>query len=307
LSIFNPNGDPKPILDMQPGGAIGIRNNWDLSKTNELTSAGHIDALLKGSALAKMSMGDAGATLGAPNDNSRAMMEKAAMLAHLKVANPTYKSEAELNAALDKIDPGDAKATPPTLSLSKRMEKQWIGMAKQYDQDPETVTKPEIKQPVAATATATAAGVTPKTASEVKAEGLPALLKSGKPVLLEVTAKNDEGSAKQGPEIDKLAAQAGDKAQVVKIDIDELNKFMHSLPDTDPMKTQLNDSLKGTPAVAVFDDKGQMKGMQTGLQTADKVQTFFNSNVTKDEAIPDPAAPVAQQTTKPAPNTGVTR
>ena len=287
LTVFSPDGGAKPMLDMDPGGAIGIRKNWDLNKPAELTSTDHINALLTGSALARMSMGNAGATLTTPNDNSRAMMEKAAQLSGLTVANPKYAKPEDLEAALKAIDP----------NLSKNMTAQWQAMKDKYE--PESFSPTPIKQPAPAAAATPAA----KTATEVKAADLPALLKSGKPVLLEVTAENDDKSKQQVPEIDKLAAQAGGKAQVVKMDINELHNYLDTLPKDDPQRTAIEAGLKGAPAVAVFDDKGQMKGIQTGFQTADKVQAFFNSNVTKDEAIPNPT-PAAAQPAKPAPTGG---
>ncbi|HTK83810.1 MAG TPA: thioredoxin family protein [Patescibacteria group bacterium] len=216
-----------------------------------------IQVTLQSAVLAKAKFGDTEQHVSANSEMNLLMMAKAAELSGLKIDNAPKAGET-LN---DKYP-----------EVAKRMEQQWAAM---HGQKP-------------------AAGFDDAPVPEIKAKDLADAVKSGKPLLLEVTSENCQWCEKEKPEIARIAAQTGGKVQVAKIDINELNDYISHLDDKDPLKKKLSDILHnerdpfGVPAVAVFEN-GNMKNMKSGYQTADQIRQFANGNLSADNALPAPS------------------
>jgi hypothetical protein len=146
LTIFNPDASQangqKAILDMTPYGTVGVRNNWNLDKKEELTSKDHIDALLKGAALARMANqpdgGDATkptVKLETPNETSRMMMAYAGYLTGLRTGDANGKLFDK--TYWEKLDP----------AIRKQMDDQWGQMRKDYEKGENFVPLVQPKVP----------------------------------------------------------------------------------------------------------------------------------------------------------------
>jgi hypothetical protein len=222
LTVFN-NGAANPMFDISRTGIVGLRKNWNLDDAASLASTDHIDALLKGAAAAKMTSGAAGANIASPNPNSQAMMEKAAQLAGLKIANPKFlKYNADgtvdstaLDAQLEKIEKG----------LAEKMNKQAEDMKSKYGV--EEFRAAPVVQPQGMIPNT----VPPKTATELTdANAATEATKPGIPTVLLVYDPKNPGSSLK--ELDRLAAMGGDKVNVVKMDINLLTNGDPNNPPT---------------------------------------------------------------------------
>lgn len=220
----------------------------------------NIKSLLQTGVLVHAKFGDSCCVDGS-DPLTRLMLTKACEL-----AGSTVKNKPAAGETLDDKYP----------EIARRMEQQWAIM---HGQKP-------------------APGFDNAPVAEIKAKDLADVVKSGKPLLLEVTSENCQWCAKEKPEIARIAAQTGGKVQVASIDINELNDYVSHLDDKDPLKKKLTDILHnednrfGVPAIGVFEN-GDLKNMKVGYQTADQVRQFANGNLSADNALPTPSAAAA--------------
>lgn len=230
----------------------------------------NINAMLQSSIIAKAKFGDHSVDVNGREDKSYLMLIKSSELAGLKINNKPEKGQ-----TLDDKYP----------EIARRMEQQWAIM---HGQQP-------------------APGLNSPSVPAMKAKDLADAIKSGKPLLLEVTSENCQWCDKEKPEVSRIAAQAGDKVQVAQIDINDLNDYISHLDDKNPLKQKLNDILHnentrfGVPAIGVFEN-GDLKSMKSGYQTADQIRQFTNDNLSPGNALPAPSA-AASTPAAPRPNT----
>jgi thiol-disulfide isomerase/thioredoxin len=213
-----------------------------------------IQVTLQSAIVAKAKFGDAPRHISADCEMNFLMMAKTADLVGLKLANGPKAGE-----TLDDKYP----------DVAKRLEQQWAAM---HGQQP-------------------AVGFDKAPVPEIKAKDLADAIKSGKPLLLEVTSENCEWCKKEKPEVARIAAQTGGKVQVAQIDINELNDYVSHLDDKDPLKKKLNDIVHGeappfgVPAIGIFEN-GDLKSMKSGYQPASQLREFANSNLSAGNALP---------------------
>ena len=85
------------------------------------------------------------------------------------------------------------------------------------------------------------------------------------PVLLEFFTQWDETSNEMHPVIKDVAAAIGDKAKVIKIDVDKNNDLAEAL------------RIKGLPTFIIYKD-GEMQWRQSGIQDGNSLITLLQKH-----------------------------
>ncbi|MCS6833635.1 MAG: thioredoxin [Flammeovirgaceae bacterium] len=93
------------------------------------------------------------------------------------------------------------------------------------------------------------------------------LIQSEKPVLVDFFAEWCGPCQMMTPELKNLVARVGDKATVIKVDVDKNQQVSQAL------------NIRGVPTLMIF-QKGEIKWRRSGFMTADQLETALKPFMT---------------------------